>query len=74
MRVLRQLATNAAHPSKTAEALSLREEGFAFLTCGKGGGPRRFAAVDEPHRGRAVAASHIEKETDHEQQANPHRL
>jgi hypothetical protein len=57
MRVLHQLATNAAHPSKKPEALSLREEGFAFLTCGRGEG--RVASLPLANRIEAavVAAS-----------------
>jgi hypothetical protein len=53
MRVLRQLATTAAHPSNKTDALSLREEGVAFLTFGEGRAAS-LAAVDEPHRGRVV--------------------
>jgi hypothetical protein len=42
MRVLRRLAAFAAHPSNKTDALSLREEGVAFLTFGKGrAAPRR---------------------------------
>src|SRR5579883_927450 len=70
MRVLRQLATRAAHPSKMTEALSLREEGFAFLTCGRGraASPRRRGRTASRPR---VAASQLEQETDHEQDIDP---
>jgi hypothetical protein len=60
MRVLRRLAPHAAHPSNKTDALSLREEGVAFLTCGKGRAAP-LAAVDEPHRGPVVAASQATK-------------
>jgi hypothetical protein len=51
MRLLRRLAAYATHPSKTTDALSLREKAVAFLTFGKGRAAPR-AAVNEPHRGR----------------------
>jgi hypothetical protein len=38
MRVLRQLATNAAHPSKKTEALSPRRRGLCFFDLRQGEG------------------------------------
>lgn len=70
--VLRQRATSAAHSSNKTDALSLREEGVAFLTYGKGRAASR-AAVDDPHRGRVVRL-HKHERKHHEQQAHIHCL